>query len=43
MPLAEMNALLAQLSVEGATPEAIAERFVAERRDLWEGWLSAMP
>jgi glycine betaine/proline transport system substrate-binding protein len=43
MPLAEMNALLAQLSVEGATPEAVADRFIAERRDLWADWLDAMP
>ncbi len=43
MPLAEMNTLLAQLSAGGATPEAVAERFVAERRDLWEDWLGALP
>ncbi|NGP16383.1 glycine betaine ABC transporter substrate-binding protein [Devosia aurantiaca] len=41
--LEEMNTLLAQLTAEGATPEAVADRFVAERRDLWGGWLGAVP
>ncbi|QQR39346.1 glycine betaine ABC transporter substrate-binding protein [Devosia rhizoryzae] len=41
MTLEDMNALLAQLSAEGATPEAVADRFVAERRALWGTWLDA--
>lgn len=43
MPLAEMNEMLAQLSIAGATAQAVAERFVSERREIWEGWLGAMP
>ncbi|MHA6688997.1 glycine betaine ABC transporter substrate-binding protein [Devosia sp. A449] len=38
LPLAEMNALLAQLNEPGATVEGIADRFVAEREDLWRRW-----
>lgn len=39
MPLAEMNALLAQLSENGATVEAVADRFVAEQGDIWHAWV----
>ncbi|WP_332691884.1 glycine betaine ABC transporter substrate-binding protein [Devosia sp.] len=42
LPLAEMNALLAQLNEPGATVEGVAERFVAERRDLWESWVNVL-
>lgn len=42
LPLAEMNILLAQLNEPGATVEGVAERFVAERGDLWEGWVNAL-
>lgn len=39
LPLGEMNAMLAQLSADGATTEAVADRFVAEQRDLWRAWV----
>lgn len=39
MPLGEMDRLLAQLNEAGATVEGIADRFVAEKRDVWGGWL----
>lgn len=39
MPLAEMNQLLAQLNQPGTTPEAVAERFVAERQQVWQAWV----
>lgn len=41
LPLDEMNDLLAQLNASGATVEAIAERFVAERAALWRDWVEA--
>ena len=31
--------MLAQLSADGATTEAVADRFVAERGALWRGWV----
>jgi glycine betaine/proline transport system substrate-binding protein len=40
LDLAEMNTLLAQLNEPGATVEAIADRFVAERHTIWEGWVN---
>ena len=44
LPLAEMNAMLAELGEPGGTVEAVAERFVAQRGDLWAGWVgSAAP
>ncbi len=43
MPLAEMNRLLAQLNEPGATPEMVAEQFVASRSDLWSAWVSNSP
>jgi glycine betaine/proline transport system substrate-binding protein len=39
MPLAEMDRLLAQLNEPGATVEGIADRFVAEKRDVWGSWV----
>ncbi len=39
LDLAEMNALLAQLNEPGATVEGIADRFVAERQGIWQGWV----
>jgi glycine betaine/proline transport system substrate-binding protein len=39
--LAEMNILLAQLNEPGATPEGVADRFVAEREDIWRVWVGA--
>jgi len=41
MPLKEMNALLAQLNEPGATIESVADRFVAERSDIWQAWVGA--
>lgn len=41
LPLAEMNALLARLNEPGATVEGVAERFVAERGDLWRAWVGS--
>ncbi|KKB07739.1 glycine betaine ABC transporter substrate-binding protein [Devosia chinhatensis] len=40
LPLAEMNRLLAELNQPGATAESVAERFVAQRRDLWGAWVT---
>jgi glycine betaine/proline transport system substrate-binding protein len=39
LPLGEMNQLLAELNQPGATPESVAQRFVAERGDLWRPWV----
>lgn len=39
LPLAEMNGLLAQLNLPGATIEGVADRFVAERGDIWRKWV----
>jgi len=41
LPLPEMNKLLAQLNEPGATIEGVADRFVAERRDIWGDWVGA--
>jgi glycine betaine/proline transport system substrate-binding protein len=43
LPLAEMNTLLAQLNETGATVESVAERFVAEREDIWRSWVALAP
>lgn len=40
LPLAEMNGLLAELNQPGATSQSVAERFVAERGDLWQSWVN---
>jgi len=42
LPLSEMNTLLAQLNEPGATVEGIADRFVAERSDLWQTWAGGL-
>lgn len=39
LALAEMNDLLAALNEPGATVEGIADRFVAERQDIWQSWV----
>lgn len=39
MPFAEMNVMLQQLSETGATAEAVADRFVAERGAVWRPWV----
>jgi glycine betaine/proline transport system substrate-binding protein len=41
LPLREMNTLLAQLNEAGATVEGVADRFVAERGDIWRNWIGA--
>lgn len=41
LPLAEMNTLLFQLNEQGASVESVADRFIAERRELWQGWTGA--
>jgi glycine betaine/proline transport system substrate-binding protein len=38
LPLAEMNAMLLQLSEAGETVESVADRFVAERSAVWGPW-----
>jgi glycine betaine/proline transport system substrate-binding protein len=38
MPVAEMNALLQELSVSGATAESVADSFVAKRANIWRPW-----
>lgn len=43
MALGEMNLLLAQLSEPGATVEGVAQRFVAERADIWQNWVGRAP
>ena len=42
-PLDEMNTLLAQLNEPEASVESVAQRFVAERRDLWGAWVGTTP
>lgn len=39
MPFAEMNRMLQQLGETGATIESVAERFVAERGEVWRPWV----
>ncbi len=41
MPLAEMDQVLAQLNLPGATPESVAERFVADRAAIWGVWVGS--
>lgn len=39
MPVAEMDKLLEQLGEPGATVETVADRFVAERGEVWRPWV----
>ena len=39
MPFAEMNGMLQQLGEAGATVETVADRFVAERGEIWRPWV----
>lgn len=39
MPFAEMNAMLQQLGDPGATVELVADRFIAERGEVWRPWV----
>ena len=41
MPMAEMDKMLAQLNEPGMTVEQVADRFVAERQDVWQKWVGA--
>jgi glycine betaine/proline transport system substrate-binding protein len=41
MPLKEMNALLAELNAPGATVDAVADKFVATRQEVWQRWVGA--
>jgi glycine betaine/proline transport system substrate-binding protein len=43
MPMAEMNTLLLWLNEGGATVETVADRFVAERGDVWRPWVGTTP
>lgn len=43
MPVAEMNRLLAQANEPGATIEGVADRFVAERGEIWRSWTGGAP
>lgn len=39
MPFAEMNRMLQQLTEPEATIESVADRFVAERGEIWRPWV----
>lgn len=39
MPMSEMNTLLAQLNAPGGTIAGVADKFVAEREDIWQQWV----
>lgn len=39
LALPEMNRMLAQLNEPGATAAGIADRFIAERSDIWAAWV----
>jgi len=39
LPVAAMNSLLAQLNEPGASVAGVADRFVAERGDIWRQWV----
>ncbi len=39
MPFAEMNRMLQELGEPGATIETVADRFVAERGEIWRPWV----
>ncbi len=39
MPFAEMNLMLQHLGEPGASVETVAERFVAERGEIWRPWV----
>ncbi|MEO8883966.1 MAG: glycine betaine ABC transporter substrate-binding protein, partial [Devosia sp.] len=43
MPMDEMNKLLAQLNENGATVEGVADKFVAERQEVWQKWVGITP
>lgn len=39
MPMAEMNRMLKELGEAGASIESVADRFVAEREEVWRIWV----
>lgn len=39
MPFEEMNKMLQQLGQDGETIESVADRFVAERSEIWRPWV----
>jgi glycine betaine/proline transport system substrate-binding protein len=39
MPIAEMNTMLEELSVDGATVESVADAFIAKRPNVWRPWV----
>ena len=39
LTLSDMNGVLAQLNEPGATATSVADRFVAEREDIWRSWV----
>ncbi|MDC9826420.1 glycine betaine ABC transporter substrate-binding protein [Devosia sp. ZB163] len=43
MPFAEMNWMLQQLGQDGETVESVADRFVAERSEIWRPWVGLPP
>jgi glycine betaine/proline transport system substrate-binding protein len=43
LPLEEMDRMLAHLNEPGASAETVADRFVAEREDLWRDWVGTVP
>jgi len=43
MPFAEMDLMLQQLGEAGATVESVADRFIAERGEIWRPWVGLPP
>ena len=43
LSLADMNSLLAALNAPGGNVGAVADRFIAERSDIWRAWVDAGP
>jgi glycine betaine/proline transport system substrate-binding protein len=41
LPIAAMDEMLMQMSEPGATVESVADRFVAEHKDIWGKWVGA--
>lgn len=39
MPVAEMNTMLQELSVDGATVESVADNFILRRPNVWRPWV----
>ncbi|WDR04597.1 glycine betaine ABC transporter substrate-binding protein [Devosia rhodophyticola] len=41
LPTSEMSVLLMALNAPGASVESVADQFVAERGDIWSGWVGS--